>query len=101
MSQAGENVVRSFSSLLQRLADHIRANPAFEELGMLLKERLLEVLCTLLSSTGAIVCRRGPLDAQIAFLCLLQECEFVDVGFSQATDIIMKLGMWLIFVTTT
>jgi hypothetical protein len=78
--------------MLHRLADHIRANPSFEELGMMLKERLLEVLCTLLSNTGAIVCRRGPLDAQIAFLVLLQECEFIDVGFSQATDVVIKLG---------
>lgn len=84
--------MNAFSNMLNRMGGRAKVAGVSEGLGVLLKERLLEVLCSLLSSSGAIVCRRGPLDAQIAFISFLQECEFVNVGFSQATDIIIKLG---------
>ncbi|XP_065205960.1 baculoviral IAP repeat-containing protein 6-like isoform X3 [Planococcus citri] len=89
---AGENAVGAFSNMLSRIGGRVKALSAKEGLGALLKERLLEVLCNLLGSNGAIAARRGPLDAQITFISFLQECEFANVGFSTATGIIIMLG---------
>lgn len=98
--QAGENVVNAFSNMLNRIKVRSKAVGMYEDLGALFKERMLDVLCVLLSTAGAIVCRRGPLDAQIAFVSFLQEYEFINVGFSQTTDIVIKLGA-LIFPRIT
>lgn len=78
--------------MLSRIGGRVKALSAKDGLGALLKERLLEVLCNLLGSNGAIATRRGPLDAQITFISFLQECEFANVGFSTATGIIIMLG---------
>lgn len=65
---------------------------ASEGLAALLKEHLLSVLCNLLSNFGPIASRRGPLDAQIAFLTLLQECDFTTSNITRGVEIIVKIG---------
>lgn len=82
----------AFSNMLSRVGSRVKALCAKEGLGALMKERLLEVLCNLLNGNGAIAAKRGPLDAQINFVSFLQECEFVNVGFSTANGIIIMLG---------
>ncbi len=90
--QAGENVVTAFSNFLNRVGSRTKVTSASEDMALLLKEKLLAVLCNLLSPCGAMACRKGPLDAQIVFLSFLQECDFTNVEFSRGTDIIMKIG---------
>lgn len=65
---------------------------ASEGLAAVLKEHLLSVLCNLLSNFGPIASRRGPLDAQIAFLTLLQECDFMNSSIARGIEIISKIG---------
>lgn len=78
--------------MLNRIGGRAKASITIEGLGSLLKQRLLSVLCNLLSNFGAITCRRGPLDAQIAFLSFLQECDFSSIDIAKSTDIIIKIG---------
>lgn len=65
---------------------------ASEGLGAIFKEHLLSVLCNLLSNFGPVASRRGPLDAQIAFLNALQDCDFTNSSIARGVEIIVKIG---------
>lgn len=78
--------------MLNRIRIRVVAVGASEGLAAVFKEHLLSVLCNLLSNFGPVASRRGPLDAQIAFLNLLQDCDFMNSSIARGVEIVVEIG---------